>query len=282
MSQVHIPNTWRPSLPLIIGLLLVLLGGVAWLAIYPHDLETEILRSARDRDHVLVSRVYFPSKEAAPYPTMMLWHGINCTKELMEPLAIELAGQGIAAIATDAGGFGESYPRGYSEQENDQDAVTISNSLAAHPERFDSQHLGVGGHLMGATMALSLASSDTRIRTTLSLGMSADIHLFSPPNLLMGIGLYEQFHSPSATLEMLRQGIGNPRANLRQCSSRDRPRTDDFPQCGSWSCECRSHTAGSGSELGSSHLRKTQQSPASRHTLGADCPIGSHCWRMGR
>lgn len=44
--------------------------------------------------------------------------GWIATQETLEPWAIALAEQGLAVLAFDAGGFGESYRRAYSEEEN--------------------------------------------------------------------------------------------------------------------------------------------------------------------
>ncbi|MCH9055945.1 lysophospholipase [Synechococcus sp. PCC 6716] len=194
-------HPWR-----MVGVALVLLGGLLWGWFYPHALQTELVRIPRQPHQVLVSRLYLPLTGTPPYPTLMLWHGVNCTKETMEPLAVEMARHGIATIATDVGGFGESYPRPYSESENDADASVVMNYVAAHPDRFDPQRLGVGGHSMGGAIALSLASTDSRIVSTLNLGMSSDINPLLPPNLFMGSGLYEQFHTPTMMRAMLRQG----------------------------------------------------------------------------
>jgi len=38
--------------------------------------------------------------------------------------------------------------------ENDADASVVMNYVAAHPDRFDPQRLGVGGHSMGGAIAL--------------------------------------------------------------------------------------------------------------------------------
>ncbi len=173
----------------------------------PRSIHSEVVKVVRSEQQVLVGRVYTPSHGVpAPYPTLMLWHGVSSTKETLTPLAIALARQGIAVATFDAGGFGESYPRTYSEAENLTDAQAIAAYVFAHPEQFNAVQIGVGGHSMGGATALFLANEESRIKTTIVLGMSADINRILPPNLLMGIGLYEQFHSPAAMRLMLQQG----------------------------------------------------------------------------
>ncbi|HEY9689064.1 MAG TPA: alpha/beta fold hydrolase, partial [Coleofasciculaceae cyanobacterium] len=200
----------RQYLGLGLGLIFLALGLLLARVYNLNQVHSESIRVARDADRTLMGRLYYPSQTTAPYPTMMLWHGVSSTKETMELLAIELARQGVAVLAFDAGGFGESYNRAYSEDENLADARTIAAYAYAHPEQFDATRIGVGGHSMGGATALLLANEDNRIKTAIVLGMSADINRFLPPNLLMGIGLYEQFHLPHTMRLMLQQGVGQP------------------------------------------------------------------------
>lgn len=198
----------RQYLGLGLGLLFLAFGF--WLArLYDlNQIPNESIRVTRDPDRTLMGRLYHPPQTAMPYPTMMLWHGVSSTKETMELLAIELAHQGVAVVAFDAGGFGESYDRAYSEDENLADARAVAAYVYGHPQQFDADRIGVGGHSMGGATALFLANEDTHLKTAIILGMSADINRFSPPNLFMGIGLYEQFHLPKAMRLMLHQGTG--------------------------------------------------------------------------
>ncbi len=194
---------WLGAMTLMAGLLL-------HQGFYPHNIATETINLKRDRDHALVGRLYIPDQTKAPYPTIILWHGVSSSKEMMEPLAIELARQGIAALAFDAGGFGESSARPLSAEENLKDARVVFDYVKQHPDRFDRLRLGVGGHSMGAATAIAFGSetNSDQIRVTIALGMSAEISRTSPANLLMGIGLYEELHSPTAMRETLQQGTG--------------------------------------------------------------------------
>ena len=190
------------------GLGLMLLGLGLWLNWVDRlpSIHSRVIQVARNPQQTLVGRLYVPAQTNAPYPTLMLWHGVSCTKETMEPLAIALARQGLAVLAFDGGGFGESYDRAYSNEENLADARAIAAYVYAHPNQFAPPWIGVGGHSMGGATAFFLANEDSRIKTTIVLGMSADINRFLPSNLFMGIGLYEQFHTPDAMRSMLQQG----------------------------------------------------------------------------
>jgi hypothetical protein len=77
----------------------------------------------------------------------MVWHGVNCTKETREPLAGEV-------LCRDRHGYrrsGESYP--HTDSEPDQDAIPVSNCVAAHLKCFDLQRLGLAGHSVGIGLA---------------------------------------------------------------------------------------------------------------------------------
>jgi pimeloyl-ACP methyl ester carboxylesterase len=197
-------------LGLILSLLVLSVGLWLSLTFSPYSIKTEAISINLDRDRILVGRLYNPAKNnpvktSTPYPTIVLWHGVSSSKEMMEPLAVELARHGIAALTFDSGGFGESYRRNHSEEENLQDAQAVMAYVDKYPDRFDLSRLGIGGHSMGASTAIGLAITNSKIRVTLDLGMNADVTKNLPANLFMGIGLYEEFHTPADMREMLQQ-----------------------------------------------------------------------------
>jgi alpha/beta superfamily hydrolase len=205
MSFTDRLSVLQNRLGLILSLLVLSVGLWLHLTFSPYTIKTETIRIERDRDRVLVGKLFQPAQTATPYPTIMLWHGVSSSKEMMEPLAVELARYGIAALTFDSGGFGESYRRNHSEEENLQDAQAVMAYVGKHPDRFDLQRLGIGGHSMGASTAIALAMNSPKIRVTLDLGMNADVSKSLPANLFMGIGLYEEFHTPADMREMLQQ-----------------------------------------------------------------------------
>ncbi len=104
-------TVFRQRLGLFMGLFILGIGlGLGWIH-HSQRIQTELLVIPNATHQTLISRLYLPRQTTPLYPTLMVWHGVSCTKETMEPLAIELAQHGIAVLATDAGGFGESYDR---------------------------------------------------------------------------------------------------------------------------------------------------------------------------
>ncbi|XWK88147.1 MAG: alpha/beta fold hydrolase [Phormidium sp.] len=193
---------------LFLSLLLLGIGILICFISYPSEIQTQAIKIDVTPNRHLIGTLYTPKTAKPPYPVMVLTHGINSTKEIMSPLAIELAREGIAALTFDFGGFGESYFRPYSEGGNDTDSKAVMAFIQANPKLFDITRIGIAGHSMGGATALGLASDDKRFKATVVLGMSGFATPIYPANLLMGIGLYEQLHPPSVMREMLQSATG--------------------------------------------------------------------------
>lgn len=190
-------------LGLTLSLLLLGIGLLLGIVFEPTTLQSQSLVIPLDAQRYLVGKLYTPKTTTAPYPVMLLCHGVKSTKEMMAPLGIELARHGIAALAFDSGGFGESYDRSYSEVENLADAKAVVAFLRTQKGRFNPNRIGIAGHSMGGTTALTLALEDKHLRATVVLGMRGQVSTVVPPNLLLAIGLYEQFHPLAGMREML-------------------------------------------------------------------------------
>jgi len=201
-------RVFNTDLALLLSLLLFTIGILICLLSYPTEIETQSIIINLTPNRHLVGTLYTPKTAKPPYPVMVLTHGINSTKEIMSPLAIELAREGIAALPFDFGGFGESYSRPYSEAGNDADAKAVMAFIQANPKLFDITRIGIAGHSMGGATALGVASDDNRYKATVVLGMSGFATPIKPANLLMGIGLYEELHPPSLMREMLQSATG--------------------------------------------------------------------------
>ncbi len=191
---------WLSLVLLVVGVLLVVRGQA--------DMPPSHVVQLAGSPHPLIARLYEPAQAQKPVPAVLLFHGVSSTKETMGPLAIELAHRGIAALSVDLGGFGESYPRPYSDDLNVADGKVALAFLRQHPDRFDLKRLGAAGHSMGAITALMLGEEDSQIRATVVWGMRGLASPISPANLLLGIGLYEEFHPLPEVQAMLREASG--------------------------------------------------------------------------
>lgn len=192
----------------ILSLLLLGMGLFLSFFYYPTGIKSQPFVIRLNQNQQLIGKLYTPKNSKPPYPVMLLIHGVSSTKEMMAPLGMELARHGIAALAFDLGGLGESYSRPESEEDNLKDAKEIIAFVRNHPQQFDANRIGIGGHSLGGATALTLAGEDPRYQVTLVWSMSGIANQITPPNLLLLIGLYEQFHSPSTMREMLREATG--------------------------------------------------------------------------
>lgn len=159
----------------------------------------------------LVGRIYLPKAVAAPYPTMILCHGVASTKETVAIWAEALAQQGSAAIIFDFQGSGESVvgqKEGNFSQRNIDNLNTLLAFVRSQPQKFDSSRLGVGGHSMGGAVALAVANEDPAIAATVLLGMMGDATPSRPHNLFVGLGLFEELN-PVPTVQAMLQAASD-------------------------------------------------------------------------
>ncbi|NJK27319.1 MAG: alpha/beta fold hydrolase [Coleofasciculaceae cyanobacterium SM2_3_26] len=148
--------------------LLLLVAGFALGHTYqPLEVIVEAVSIPMGTSGQLAGRVFLPARILPPYPVVVLCHGVSSTKEVMTPIATELARQGMAGFAFDFGGFGESYDRPIDDQANLvnlADIQAVVRFIRDRPERFDSRRLGIVGHSMGGAAALLFAEVDADLR----------------------------------------------------------------------------------------------------------------------
>jgi pimeloyl-ACP methyl ester carboxylesterase len=120
---------------------------------------------------------------------------------MMAPLATEFARAGIAAIAFDFRGYGESSDIPLSARNKNSLADTTEKDLQAvfaflrsYPKRFDLEKLGVLGHSLGGNTALPFAQSNQQLQATILVSTSGWATPQSPPNLLLATGIYDQIN----------------------------------------------------------------------------------------
>ena len=199
----------------LLSLLLLGIGLILSVILNPTiGIEAKSVTIDIDSQRHLVSRIYTPNTPT-PHPVILLCHGFNSSKEMMTPLAVELARHGISAIAFDFGGYGESYALKTSEksienlEKNTQtDAKIVIAYIRDRPEIFDQDKIGILGHSMGGATALALGQTEEILRSTIILGMSGIATPTIPRNLFLGAGLYEQINPPQDLRVTLQQATG--------------------------------------------------------------------------
>jgi dienelactone hydrolase len=137
-----------------------------------------------------VAPPFGPPEHEEPLPVLVLAHGFSGSKGMMSSLARRLARSGYAVIALDLRGHGKN-PRpleaallGASDGlAQDLDAAVI---FARTEPRFDGKRVAVGGHSMGAGVALAYAAREPSVAATIAIsGASAPAGPYTPPNALL-------------------------------------------------------------------------------------------------
>jgi len=164
----------------------------------------------------IVARIFTPKNQAPPYSVVILCHGISNSKENMTPLALELARNGIGAIAFDFGGFGESYPLSTElksvdnlEQNTQKDTQVILDYIKSKPDIFNIKKIAILGHSLGGNTALNMGKNNEDFQATIMLSISGFANENSPPNLLLGVGIYEQLNPVKELISTLKNATIN-------------------------------------------------------------------------
>lgn len=121
----------------------------------------------------LAAHFYLP-EGTAPFPAVILCHGITSCKENYADIAQFLQGEGFAVLAYDCRGHGES--GGALDGGAWQDIGTILEYLKARPE-VDTQRIALVGSSMGAHNALRAAAEYPLVRTVVAFCTAAGEHL---------------------------------------------------------------------------------------------------------
>ncbi|MCU0517049.1 MAG: alpha/beta fold hydrolase, partial [Oscillatoria sp. Prado101] len=228
-TPIQNPKSKIPVRPtgLLLSVLLLAFGLLLCAFFNPSTVKSESVAIHTDAGGQIVARLYTSKTTPAPHPVMVLMHGTSASKEVMAPLAVELARHGMAAIAFDFGGFGESYPRAADsaaienlDRNNLADARTVLAYVRSNKATFDSRRTGIAGHAMGGTTALELAQADPQLRATIMLGMTGAASPTVPKNLFVGVGLYEQLNPPQEARSMIQQATGTNPGNFTAGTAR--------------------------------------------------------------
>ncbi len=111
------------------------------------------------------------SRFAPPYPAVVICHGIGSCKESHSAFADFLAHHGLAALAFDLRGHGES--EGQLDDHVLDDITAALDWLSRRPE-IDRSRLGLRGSSMGAMLALHAAVRDPRVRAVTAIAPAVE------------------------------------------------------------------------------------------------------------
>jgi hypothetical protein len=155
----------------------------------------------------LRTRLFLPPADGGPFPGVLLCHGIDNSKENMEPLALAFVQRGFAALTFDLGGHGESYRRSLGEARDTADTRRALAALAEHPA-VDRHRLAVVGFSLGTTPIVQVGREHPGVQAVVALGRAFAEPRSPPRNLLVAAGVYDQFQAPATLLDALRVSAG--------------------------------------------------------------------------
>ncbi|HSL24288.1 MAG TPA: alpha/beta fold hydrolase [Vicinamibacterales bacterium] len=131
--------------------------------------------SFRAADGALISATFFePSRR--PAPAVILLHMLTRNRRDWEPVAGRLAADGIAALAIDFRGHGESPP---SADDSGvltpliKDVAAARQYLASRPD-VQADRIGLAGASLGANVAVTYAAGDPAVRSLALLSPTMD------------------------------------------------------------------------------------------------------------
>lgn len=156
----------------------------------------------------LVGDLYLPTARQGRAPAILLCHGVEANKEVMGHLAVEFARRGMAALAFDYGGYGES------ERHNDEFSLMVADSLAAwrfltqQPETGGAGATALVGHSMGVSYSVELAGLVPSITGVVGLGNEAIASTIPPRNVALAMGVYDAFHTLPDMLDTVSESTG--------------------------------------------------------------------------
>jgi len=195
----------------LIGAIIALGAGISMYVMRPRDITVERIEFDGVRGR-LVGNVYRPvdTQIPKPLPGVLICHGVENNKEVVAHLAIEFARRGYVSIAFDYGGYGESHSH------DDTFEIMVGDTLAALKvltdlEDVDGRRLAMVGHSMGVSYSVATAEFvGDRVRAVVGLGNEAAAPKVPPRNLMLGMGLYDAFHTLEQMLDAVRESTTNP------------------------------------------------------------------------
>jgi cephalosporin-C deacetylase-like acetyl esterase len=155
-----------------------------------------------------VGDLLLPAEGNGPFPTVITGSGFAGVKEILLPFFAErLAAAGIACLAIDFIGFGESSGALRQDIKPFDQIQTLKDGLTAleKDERIDRNRLGAWGPSLGGAHTLVLAAEEKRLRAAVAI----------IPHISVQTSFKEQARMfiPS-TLDLIRRVLGKPSATI--------------------------------------------------------------------
>jgi dienelactone hydrolase len=161
--------------------------------------------------------------ETGELPAVSVFHGFSATKEIMRPFIEGLVRRGIAVLAVDALGHGES-----SGGIDDDNARTITGlaaiSFLRQKREVNISRIGMLGHSMGGAIVLETAQQDTSIQAHVIIGNPIEnfeddqilANTTHPANLLVATGKFDELVSIDKVKENFETIIDAPKVQTNQ------------------------------------------------------------------
>jgi 2,6-dihydroxypseudooxynicotine hydrolase len=141
-----------------------------------------------------------------PFPCAVLVGGLDAAKEDAHQFSDLCLRRGLATLAFDGPGQGESYYRGTLLGEGSSRSVSAAIDALARVGGIDSERIGVIGRSTGGSLAPYAAASDKRIKACVAWGAMYDLENFEsiPPLVQEGFRFATGSADPRAAREAMR------------------------------------------------------------------------------
>ncbi|WP_068148133.1 alpha/beta hydrolase [Rhodococcoides corynebacterioides] len=133
--------------------------------------------------------LYLPVGGGSPHPVTVVGPGFGGTKEVLyPPYCRDLADHGIAVVAIDYPGFGDSdgTPRQHIDPPHQARALSAAIDAVANDPRFAADRIGVWGSSLGGGHALVMAARHPRVAAACALVPFIRYRPSWPPRLDLG------------------------------------------------------------------------------------------------
>jgi dipeptidyl aminopeptidase/acylaminoacyl peptidase len=157
-----LPAAW---LPLALAAIAAALLGVG------ADAASQRVSFRTDDGLTLAGTWYEPASR--PAPAVILIHMLQKSRRDWDQTAVRMAGEGLAVLAFDLRGHGESQGNPQDLQSMVQDVRAARRFIASRPDALPSR-IGIAGASLGATLAALAAADDPAVASVALLSPSSD------------------------------------------------------------------------------------------------------------